>query len=216
MKIFQKIGFGIWCVTAHFLAVTTVQAADIYQPAPEGSLKDAGPADYYPAIGWSGFYLGGHLGGAWGDGDDSLANPAIFDGDGSVIGGVHFGYNWQRGSDWVFGLEGDVSFADDLDYVATIRGRLGYDFGRTLFYGTGGVAFAGFDDSVFTDDSQTGWVAGLGFDHKLRENFSLGLEGLYYGIEHDSSLAGGDDDDGFWSLRGRLTYHLNDWRPPLR
>lgn len=215
MKIFQKIGFGIWCATAHFLAMANVQAADIYQPAPEGSLKDTGPADYYPVISWAGFYFGGHIGGAWGDGDDTLANPAIFDGDGSLLGGIHLGYNWQRGTAWVIGLEGDVSFADDLDYLASIRGRLGYDFGRTLFYGTGGVAFAGLDDSIFNDDNQTGWVAGLGFDHKLYDSFSLGLEGLYYGIDDETPVAS-DDDDGFWSVRGRLTYHLNDWRAPLR
>ncbi len=60
-----------------------------------------------------------------------------------MAGGLHVGYNWQKPGGWVFGIEGDVSFADDIDYLATIRGRLGYAMDSTLIYATGGAAFIG-------------------------------------------------------------------------
>lgn len=132
---------------------------------------------------WQGFYIGGHLG--FGEAEvngradldyiddvDSSLNESFsfrksFTPDG-LIGGAQAGYNWQW-DQLVFGLEGDVSFADwrhssilfdeplddfgvpadvtgrasaDLDMLATIRGRLGMAFDSVLVYGTGGVAWA--------------------------------------------------------------------------
>jgi outer membrane immunogenic protein len=202
---------------ATFLAgaglVSGANAADVY--ARGGSLKD-GPADYYPAITWSGFYAGINLGAAFSDDDDDrrdrdpekkVSNDGDDDDDTMFIGGFHIGYNWQKPSNFVLGLEGDVDFGDDIDYLASIRGRLGYAMGPTLLYATGGVAFLGLDEDSGGDDSLTGWVAGLGVEHKLRENVSLGLEGLYYDFDEDD-LAGADAD--FWAVRARLTYHFGD------
>ena len=42
-------------------AVSSAHAADIYS---RGSLKDA-PVEYMPAITWTGFYVGGHVGAAF-------------------------------------------------------------------------------------------------------------------------------------------------------
>jgi outer membrane immunogenic protein len=186
---------------ATFLAgaglVSGANAADVY--ARGGSVKD-GPVDYYPAITWSGFYAGINLGAAFNDED----NGGDDDDDTMFIGGFHIGYNWQKPSNVVIGLEGDVDFADDIDYLASIRGRLGYAMGPTLLYATGGVAFLGVDDD-FEDDTLTGWTAGLGIEHKLRENVSLGLEGLYYDFDEDNF-----DDADFWTVRARLTYHFGD------
>ena len=92
-------------------------------------------------------------------------------------------------------------------------GRLGYAFGPTLVYATGGAAFIGFDDNVSGSDSDTGWVGGLGIEHKLRENVSIGAEALYYGFENDDS---GSDDNNFWAARARLTYHFNGGRDALK
>ncbi len=122
------------------------------------------------------------------------------DDDTTLVGGVHVGHNWQSGGR-VFGLEGDVSFADGLDYLASLRARLGYARGSLLVYLTGGVAFAGFDaqdvaitmegmnqekgkNGSFTlsdnDDRRIGFVVGAGAEYKLRPNMSIGVEGLYY------------------------------------
>ena len=193
MKLFQSTLLG-----ATFLAgagvLCATHAADIYaQP----SLKD-GPMDYMPAITWSGFYLGANLGAAFTD-----AELVGEDNDTVFIGGLHLGYNWQRPNDVLLGLEGDVDFGDHFDYLASFRGRLGWAAGRTLFYGTGGVAFVGLDSDL-SDDSNTGWVAGLGIEHKVRPDVSVGLEGLYYDFDGDQTV----NDDTFWTLRARLTYHF--------
>ncbi len=95
-----------------------------------------------PAYNWSGFYIGGHFGGGWarkaweersdfdkGFGDicfedfcafDDLSETAVgqqgFVGSHNAIGplgGFQAGFNWQPlGSHWVFGIEGQFSFAD--------------------------------------------------------------------------------------------------------
>lgn len=180
-------------------AISSANAADVY--ARGGSIKDA-PTDYLPAIAWGGAYFGINAGAAFSN-DDNADDDTMF------IGGVHIGYNWQRPDNIVLGVEGDVDFGDDIDYLATIRGRLGYAAGPTLFYATGGVAFIGLDDvGIGGDDSQTGFVVGGGIEHKLRQNVSVGLEGLYYNFDDDNDRFGRDEDQDFWSVRARLTYHL--------
>ena len=124
------------------------------------------------------------------------------------LAGLHVGYNWQKPSGFVWGLEGDVSFADDIDYLASIRGRLGYAAGATLFYATGGWAFLGVEDYFGDDETLNGWVAGLGIEHKLRQNVSLGLEGLYYNFDEENNYGYSDDEADFWTVRARLTYHF--------
>ena len=42
--------------------------------------------------------------------------------DVNLIGGIQIGRNWQHGSR-VYGIEGDLSFADGLDYLASIRSK---------------------------------------------------------------------------------------------
>ena len=194
-----------------------------------GSLKDA-PAAYMPAITWTGFYFGVHAGAAFDDSEEDCEfkkdcyavrmeygsddDDDDDDDDTSWLAGLHVGYNWQKPSNWVLGIEGDVSFADDIDYLASLRGRLGYAFGPTLVYATGGVAFLGVDEEFSDDDTITGWVAGLGIEHKLKDSMSIGLEGLYYSFDEDknypSYLDCDEDERDFWVVRARLTYHFTD------
>ena len=80
---------------------------------------------------WAGFYVGGHLGAALNQrafsiqdlsgGDLSLPSPA----EDQILIGLHGGYNWQV-QQIVLGVEGDVSFSNDANYLASIRGRLGF------------------------------------------------------------------------------------------
>ena len=161
------------------------------------SAADMGFEPSYPAYQptWQGFYIGGHLG--FGEAemsgradldyiddvdpglDRSFSFRKSFTPDG-LIGGAQAGYNWQW-NQLVFGLEGDVSFADwkqssvlfdeplddfgipadvigrasaDLDMLASFRGRLGMAFDTVLVYGTGGVAWADAEAraSVVLDD----------------------------------------------------------------
>ena len=63
---------------------------------------------------------------------------------------------------------------------------------------------------------EQGFVIGSGMDVKLSEHFSLGMEGLYYAFEDDKVLffENGDqiatihNDNDFYVVRARLTYHL--------
>jgi outer membrane immunogenic protein len=72
---------------------------------------------------WSGFYIGGHLGGKWADHDGDINFDQVVgftplglaafgtggnDSETAFIGGGQIGFNWQAGG-WVFGIEGDFS-----------------------------------------------------------------------------------------------------------
>jgi outer membrane immunogenic protein len=74
-----------------------------------------------PMFNWSGFYVGGNAGGAWGR-DPVQMHSGTASGDGlaennaetltlhsnAFVGGIQAGYNWQAGS-WVLGLESDFN-----------------------------------------------------------------------------------------------------------
>ena len=95
-----------------------------------------------PVYSWTGFYIGGNLGGAWNDTRDTVSptgcfiNPAVLCGGplstnalrtdvselrgAGFIGGGQVGYNWQR-ERWVFGLEGDINYVGISDTVLINR-----------------------------------------------------------------------------------------------
>jgi outer membrane immunogenic protein len=84
---------------------------------PIGKAPVVAPVPFYN---WSGFYIGGHIGGLWGDKDWTDLSPGLIpvaDGSHEVSGflaGGQIGFNWQAGN-WVFGIEGQASWtnADD-------------------------------------------------------------------------------------------------------
>lgn len=120
----------------------------------------------------------------------------------------------------------------EIDWNAALRLRAGYVAGeKTLFYATGGGAYAKIDHSFTTsngansfavtgDDDAWGWQAGGGVEQKLGRNFSIGLEYLYSRYDDDDSrvevgtgsagatnpfvLAGGAD---FRRSDSRFDYH---------
>jgi len=130
------------------------------------------PAVVAPLFSWTGFYIGGHVGGGWADKDwtqtfssfglalDRNVTRATADG---FLGGAQAGFNWQV-NQWLFGVEGDWSWTDakgcsghvvfpayagcaDVNWYATLAGRAGVAWDRALFYAKGGVAFV--DDDYF-------------------------------------------------------------------
>jgi outer membrane immunogenic protein len=138
----------------------------------------------------------------------------------SAIGGPYAGCNYQFAPRLVLGLEGDFSWlkldeaasfpnlypggtsagsggiflSRSTDWVASLRGRLGYAVvPNVLAYGTGGAAwtrsrYAALD--LFNDgtsvasslaDTRTGWVAGGGIDWApWSNNWILSVEYLHY------------------------------------
>jgi outer membrane immunogenic protein len=154
------------------------------------------------AANWTGWYLGGNLGS--GTGSNRSTGTAVgttesfnLSPDG-VTGGVQLGYNWQA-SNWVYGVEADfqgssqrdnktvvalgtTSFDSKLPWFGTVRGRIGYSVGQTLFYATGGYAYGSVKNKVsfngvqVADISKTqdGWTAGAGIETPFK---LLGLFG---------------------------------------
>ena len=199
-------------------AAAAANAADVYDR--KGSFKDA-PDAYLPAITWAGFYVGVHAGSNFGDELEfhNSNNSLTFDNDSAFLAGVHVGYNWQKSPNWVFGVEAAYSLLNDeidgfdiTDYLASVRGRIGYATGSSLLYGTGGVAFLGYSDDVEVDDDlAVGFVIGGGFEHKLSSNLSVGVESLYYNFSSEAGSFSSDAelDRDFWTVQARLNYHFN-------
>jgi outer membrane immunogenic protein len=144
----------------------------------------------------------------------------------SIIGGIQAGYNWQI-SQWILGVEGDwdwthrnsgfcrqtdagsapcsdngrgfVTLSSNSDWIATVRGRLGYAWDRYLIYGTGGAAFGRVETSINASclvggcgvsafllnttgnfsDTKTGWAAGGGVEAMLTQNWLVRVEYLH-------------------------------------
>jgi outer membrane immunogenic protein len=148
------------------LTVALGMAAGATLAAAEGLSKGKGAE--WPNIPWSwqGLYGGVHIGNAetwWDDG---------------LIGGVQLGRNWQSGK-IVYGLEGDISFSstEAIDWMATVRGRLGYLLSPSiLVYGTAGLGFVDFDHH----GTETEFVYGLGVEGKLTHATTLRLEYLNF------------------------------------
>jgi outer membrane immunogenic protein len=141
------------------------------------------------AANWTGWYLGGNLGSGTGRDRSSLSAAGTTENfnlapDG-VNGGVQAGYNWQAGN-WVYGVEADiqassqkdnkttvnlggVAYEQKLPWFGTVRGRLGYSVGSTLFYATGGYAYG----SVKTKINGAGGVQLANFS-KTGDGYAVG------------------------------------------
>jgi outer membrane immunogenic protein len=137
-----------------------------------------------PIYNWTGFYLGGHVGGAF-RGDDNN----IFAGsrDGAFLGGVQVGYDNQFAPNWVLGLEANYSFKDTNSVFAnrnlgSVTGRLGYTWGPTLLYAKGGYAWADtrFTDGFGGDGGRDGYTVGGGLEYLFTQNWSGKIEYQYY------------------------------------
>jgi len=87
-----------------------------------------------------------------------------------------------------------------VNYFGTVRGRVGYDFGHTLVYFTGGFAYAGIDQRVDTasvsvptlqifrenNGVRTGFVLGGGIEYALDRSWSIKGEYQYLNLGSDS------------------------------
>ncbi len=147
---------------------------------------------------------------------------------GGFIGGGQVGYNYQFNNNFVAGVEADIQgltgsgsgtstglgpgptgvqavttaqINQSLDYIGTIRGRIGYLVTPTLLiYGAGGLAYGGanlsasynsvdiagiappgFGSSSYSD-TRVGFAAGAGGEWMFAPHWSAKLEYLYYDL----------------------------------
>ena len=132
---------------------------------------------------------------------------------GSLNGGVQAGYNYVLPSHLLLGVEADASFlnflasddvawsrvgssaeyAEKIDYMATMRARLGRTMGHWMVYATGGFALSNgrflatpgaSDDIDKALHHHTGWVVGAGGEMAIAPSWMLRLEYLYYNFGH--------------------------------
>jgi outer membrane immunogenic protein len=120
-------------------------------------------------ITWTGFYLGGNIGGAWRNDNlsDTLSGLNFSNGNnnGVFIGGGQLGFNWQV-SNFVLGFEWDIDGAANNNnagtafipalgtiqvtsnnrWITTLAARFGVTNGPWLFYGKAGGGWVGNDD----------------------------------------------------------------------
>jgi high affinity Mn2+ porin len=166
------------------------------------------PAPYYD---WTGFYVGGHVAYSMGRATSTLtdSSPSVVgNAFSSLYGGVQAGYNYVFPSRLLLGTEADITFpnffengaiftagtiqgttvTDQIDYIATLRGRLGYAFDHWLIYGTGGLAWsqarfietpgiASTEDKILL--TRTGWALGLGAEVAIAPSWTARIEYLY-------------------------------------
>lgn len=151
---------------------------------------------------WTGLYLGGQIGYGWGDVDASSAPVSGFFNQSygydmsGFLGGLHAGYNWQTPG-LLFGIETDIegSWLDgsgtgtlgsnhsaDINWMGSVRGRIGLPMNSTLLYMTGGLAYGEADinsPSVSYTDWRTGWTLGGGIEQAFSPNMTARIEYRY-------------------------------------
>jgi outer membrane immunogenic protein len=157
--------------------IQTTMAADLPAKARPAPLPVAAPT-------WSGFYIGGTVGGGVAslpvhDQDCWICTlPSEDSKEAGFVGGGHIGYNWQLGPNFLLGVEADfngatfkakettcfgcapfsdrISISSKIDYFGTIRGRAGLISGNALAYVTGGAAYARIKSSYEERDGPAG------------------------------------------------------------
>ncbi len=186
----KKILLSGVALAALFVAAPAI-AADVPVRQQQPYYK-AAPA---PVFNWTGFYFGGHVGYGWGDAD--LAATGNVDG---FLGGLQAGYNWQFSRNIVFGIEADISGTDmnndnaaaaHIDYLGTLRARLGYAWDRSMLYGTGGLAWNRSSNLGF-HDTDTGYALGLGFEWAFAPSWSAKVEYMYYNFDNVTTIGNTD------------------------
>ena len=167
---------------------------------------------------------------------------------GGIAGGLTVGYNAHFQNNIVFGIEADISTGNnsgrslstanfgcgggvqacesELEWFATVRARLGYAMGNALPYVTAGLAisevYGGIVQPLNTvargSDTHTSFVAGVGLEYAIDQNWSFKVEGLYVFDESTNyydaaALACGNpgcytDDNDFGIIRVGLNYRF--------
>jgi outer membrane immunogenic protein len=227
---------GFIAAAAVAFASTSAIAADLAGPSFSSILPSA-VQSLKPGFVWTGVYVGGNVGLSYGERQGQFGSDTVVSELGgwvrpkddfqTFIGGAQAGYNWQTGL-LVFGVEGDISYLDDvkaltmprtvegptytangtvtvlnsLEWLGTVRGRLGVAADRFFVYGTGGLAFGDVKNSATVegtvttggvvtplepisgngDETRTGWTVGAGTEYAITNNLTGKFEYLYYNL----------------------------------
>jgi len=220
----ERLWPSLTATVAFFVASSGVFAADLGRPPPPVTPI----AMYYD---WTGFYIGGNVGGAWASGTltDNLTGASFTGNHSGVIGGGTIGYNWQVSPIFVFGIEGtfdgaSIGKASNLvvtqfgtlqggagtNWAATLAGRFGYAANNWLLYAKGGGGWA--DNTatitnwttsglVSASHTNSGWLAGVGIEYAFTPNWTMKVEYDYLGVPSWSFPTGFAAADAFTLTR---------------
>jgi outer membrane immunogenic protein len=159
-----------------------------------------------PIYNWTGFYIGGHIGGAFGGDNNFNGLVTSNNNNARFLGGVQVGADYQFAPSWVLSIEGQYSwlgsnnngviFPGALVYtnnqraLASLTGRVGYTWGPALLYVKGGYAYsdnnetlalAGAPVAFALDRShRDGYTVGAGLEYMFAQNWSAKAEYQYY------------------------------------
>jgi outer membrane immunogenic protein len=218
-------------------ATVPALAADL----PARTYTKAPPAYAAPIYNWTGFYIGGHLGGAFA-GDNSLTGN-----NGRFLGGVQGGADYQFAPSWVIGVEaqyswlasnntgvlfpGGVLVTSNSDQLGSVTGRLGYTWGPALLYAKGGfawkdrnnlgVSIGGAPVPFTTDgDHRDGYTVGAGLEYMFAPSWSAKVEYQYYNFgdttftSGPASIVGVRFRDDEHTVKAGVNYRFN-WGGPV-
>src|ERR1700716_2286723 len=160
---------------------------------------------------WTGFYIGGHVGGAF------AGNNGLQGSDARFLGGVQGGFDYQFAPNWVTGIEAEYSWmnrnntgvtfpggvvvTDRQNQLGSVTGRLGYTWGPGLLYAKGGYAFRDNNNVgvtvagapapfATTGNHQDGWTVGTGLEYMFAPSWSAKAEYQYYNFGSSTFTAG--------------------------
>jgi outer membrane immunogenic protein len=180
-------------------------AADLPPPAP----MPRAPATYVPIVAppynWTGFYIGGNLGGAFTNGNfnTNIAGATVTTTSStSFIGGGQVGANYQFWGGVVIGAEAMFDWLPNTKntitlssppgtpvgnatinnrWLTTATGKLGYGWDRVLLYGKGGGAWVGANNSGITTIPGGAAVGLTGPINIFGWTAGLGVEWAFWG-----------------------------------
>jgi len=199
----------LWLVTTGFAGlamISSAQAADLpQQPALRA------PVYMPPPFTWTGFYLGGNIGGVYGSSTltDNFTGVGVTGTLGGWQGGGQVGFNYQIGA-FVGGVEGTFDWtslnsttggvpvaggalqvAAKTQWISTAAARFGFAADRALFYGKAGGGWVG-NNATATDlvtglsasssNTNSGWLLGGGVEYAFTPNWTVKLEYDYLGL----------------------------------
>ena len=223
------------------LAIATLLAA--IEPATHAQADDSRQR--------GGFYAGGHVGYMFGTTNATLGDPTGIATAGgaspysTLMGGLQGGYEYFLPSRLMLGVEADISFpgstdlsqvlsyratatgyaSEELEYLTSLRGRIGYDMGGWTPFATGGIAWAStrfsrIDLTTGNEDAnpsniRLGYVLGGGVDYRLDQRWSARAEYLYTnlgltGFSFASAPARYDSQYDLHRFRVGLNYHFGE------
>ena len=172
---------------------------------PAGGYTQA-PAYGAALYNWTGFYIGGHIGGAFSD-DNNLGGLTTGNNNNArFLGGLQLGADYQFAANWVIGADAQYSwlggnkngivfpggfvYTNNQRVLGSLTGRLGYTWGPGLLYMKGGYGFSDNNESLvngavpvafaFNNGHSNGYTVGAGFEYLFTRSWSGKVEYQYY------------------------------------